>query len=109
MRHILALSLLIMSTFSQASVWPPDFAQSVFESCMRVGGESQCQCVVIRLQEKYTFEDMRLSSTNKLANEALRQMTRTFNVKCLEKEYKEQTLKIQNLNVPQKRHPDRFR
>ena len=76
---------------------------------MRVGGEGQCQCVVIRLQEKYTFEDMRLTATNKLAKEALRQMTRTFNVKCLEKKYKEQTLKLQNLNVPQKRHPDRFR
>lgn len=109
MRYILVFSLLILSKSLLASAWPPDFAQSVFESCTRVGGEGQCQCVVIRLQEKYTFEDMRLSSTNKLAKEALRQMTRTFNVKCLEKEYKEQTLKLQNLNVPQKRHPDRFR
>jgi len=103
------LLLSIITTSLHATVWPPDFAQSVFESCTRVGGDGQCQCVVIRLQEKYTFEDMRLSASNKLAKEALRQMTRTLNVKCLEKKYKEQTLKLENINIPSKKNPDRFR
>jgi hypothetical protein len=108
--HYILIPLIFMVSIpANASDWPLDLSQSVFDRCRRVGGESQCQCVVIRLQQKFTFEDMRLTTRNKLARESLNQMLRAFNVKCLGKEYKERTLALKNQQAPKSDGARRFR
>jgi len=92
-----------------ANDWPPAMAQSVFDSCRKMGGDGQCQCLVIRLQQKFTFEDMSLAMRNRFAKESLKQMTRTFNMKCLDSDYKEKTLKIKKEDAPQASGLNRFR
>jgi len=109
MKIALALCCLVLPVTLVADEWPPALVNSTFQSCNQVGGETQCQCVVIRLQEKFTFEDMRLSMRNKLAKEALNQMVRTFNMKCLEESYKAETFAMKKKQKPTESGANRFR
>ena len=92
MRYFFIPLLLLMSTSLFASDWPTGLVKSTYERCATVGGKGQCGCVVVRLQDKFTFEDMRLAMHKKIAKEALNQMIRAFNLKCLNQEFKEETL-----------------
>jgi len=47
--------------------------------------------------------------TNKLAKEAISQMIRAFTVKCLGKEFKEETFALDNHKSPKKTSDHRFR
>lgn len=109
MRYLFVIVCLFMSLPLNATAWPPGLAQSTFNRCDTVAGTEQCRCVVIRLQHKYTFEDMELSMTNKLAKEALTQMIRAYTVKCLEKAFKEETFAMKNHHSPEENNARRFR
>ena len=108
-KYFLALCLLLLPVTLVAAEWPPALVNSTFQSCNQVGGESQCQCVVIRLQEKFTFEDMRLAMHNKLAKEALNQMIRTFNMKCLDDAFKKETFSLERVQKPTENGVNQFR
>ena len=109
LRYLFVILCFFMSMSLHATEWPPGLAQSTFNRCDAVGGGEQCRCVVIRLQHKYTLEDMKLSMTNKLAKEALTQMIRALTVKCLGKEFKEETFAMKNHHSPEKNNAHRFR
>ncbi len=109
MRYILIFLLSTILSPAIGSEWPAGLVQSTFDRCSSVGGNEQCRCVVIRLQDKFTFEDMRLSMTNKLAKEAISQMIRAFTVKCLGKEFKDETFALKNYKSPGKTSEHRFR
>ena len=109
MRKLIVVFLFGFSLSSNAAEWPVDLVQSTFDRCITVGGTGQCQCLVVRLQEKFTFEDVLLTNTNRFAKESFRQMTRAYNVKCLQKEFKEETLRLNTHYVPRKIEESRFR
>ncbi|HFE37330.1 MAG TPA: hypothetical protein ENK06_02770 [Gammaproteobacteria bacterium] len=92
MRTFCIALLLLFSTALAASDWPTGLVKSTYDRCATVGGKGQCRCVVVQLQDKFTFEDMRLAMHKKIAKEALTQMIRALNVKCLGKAFKEETL-----------------
>ena len=109
MKTVIALFFFICSFSLEAAEWPVGLVQSTFDRCITVGGTGQCQCLVVNLQQKFTFEDIQLTNSSRIAKESLRQMTRAFNVKCLGKAFKEKTLKLTTHYFPRKIDKSRFR
>jgi len=94
MKKTLLLILMLNYSFVQASDWPAQLVQKTYDGCNKKGGASQCECLVTRLQHKFTFEDMKLTRTNPLAFEALKQAIEAYNVKCLDSEFKKETQRL---------------
>lgn len=109
MRYLIVLAVFLFCSSPQASEWPPGLVQSTFDRCSGVGGAEQCRCVVIRLQHKFTFEDMRLAMNKEIAKEALSQMIRAYTLKCLGKTFKDETFAMKKHQSPEKIHAYRFR
>lgn len=74
-----------------SSEWPPQLVQKTHNGCMKSGGKAQCDCLVARLQYQFTFEDVRMAMSKRIANQALQQAIKTYNMKCLEEKFKKET------------------
>lgn len=84
--------LLLLPGFSLlASDWPPGLVQKTYNGCMKNGGKSQCDCLITRLQYQFTFDDVKMAMTNRFAHTALQQAISTYNMKCLEADFKRET------------------
>lgn len=94
MKKLLLLIVLFGFSASYASDWPPSLVQKTYNGCMKNGGVSQCECLVTRLQHKFTFDDIKLTRTNRFAMQALKQAVQTYNVKCLDADFKKETAKL---------------
>ena len=91
MNRLLPLFLLLITSSSHAYDWPQELVNKTYAGCMKNGGTAQCECLVTRLQHKFTFEDLKLAMSNKLANQALQQAIESYNMKCLEADFKKET------------------
>lgn len=86
--------MLLANNASWASEWPYSLVQKTYNGCMKSGGDAQCECLVARLQHQFTYEDIKLAMSKRIANQALQQAIRTYNMKCLEADFKLETRKL---------------
>ncbi len=91
MTRLIILIVLLMSCSAQAGDWPVGLVQKAYDGCMKSGGKMQCECLVARLQYKFTFDDMRLAMNKPIAKIALQQAIETYSMKCLEEDFKKET------------------
>lgn len=96
MKKGIAIAILIFTSTLNASEWPAELVQKTYQGCTKKGGAAQCECLVLRLQNKFTFEDMQLTRTSRIAFEALRQAVEAYNVKCLDADFKRETLMLKH-------------
>lgn len=96
MKPAFFILILLFTTMANASDWPQELIYKAYSGCMRKGGSGQCDCLVTRLRSKFTYEDMQLTRTKKIALEALKQATQAYNVKCLNADFKKKTLLIKH-------------
>ncbi len=91
MRNWAFWGIFLYSLTTSASDWPAGLVQKTYDGCLRSGGQSQCRCVVHRLQYQFTFEDVKLAMSKRIANQALQQAIKTYTMKCLEADFKRET------------------
>ncbi|MDX1812175.1 MAG: hypothetical protein R3240_09525 [Gammaproteobacteria bacterium] len=91
MKKPVFLLLVFIASNTVASEWPKELVQKTYDGCMRKGGKVQCECLVNRLQYKFTFEDIQRTRTDRNALKQLQRAVQIYNVKCLNGSFKQET------------------
>ena len=94
MKYALFIFIIVFTSLASASDWPPELIAKTYDGCIKKGGASQCDCLVTRLRTRFSFEDIILTRQRKIAFEALKQAVEMYNVKCLDADFKKETLHI---------------